>query len=138
MIVLWRITERCNLACSFCAYDRRLQRPRRDADAARALHVGAQLGALRQHTGERVLLSWLGGEPLLWRPLFDVSRRLRHEHGIELSATTNGTTLHLPATVSHVLDLFSELTVSVDGLQAFHDQVRGSAGAWLRLRSAVK
>ncbi len=32
MIVLWRITERCDLACGFCAYDRRLPGPRHKVD----------------------------------------------------------------------------------------------------------
>lgn len=137
MIVLWRVTEKCNLACGFCAYDRRLQGARREVDVATVLRFGQTLGDYRRMTGERVLLSWLGGEPLLWRPVFDTSRRLRQDHGIEISATTNGTTLHLPQTIPGVIDSFSELTISVDGLASFHDQVRGCPGGWQRLRSAV-
>jgi len=34
MVVLWRVTARCNLGCGFCGYDRTLPRPRREADAA--------------------------------------------------------------------------------------------------------
>jgi MoaA/NifB/PqqE/SkfB family radical SAM enzyme len=33
MIVVWRITRRCNLACPFCAFDRRSAQPGADADA---------------------------------------------------------------------------------------------------------
>jgi MoaA/NifB/PqqE/SkfB family radical SAM enzyme len=138
VIVLWRVTERCNLSCSFCAYDRRLPGARRDIDEATVQRFGSVLADYRRATGERVLLSWLGGEPLLWRPVFEMSRQLRHEHGIEVSATTNGSTLHLPKTVLGILDSFSELTVSVDGLAAFHEQVRGCPGGWQRLRSAVQ
>lgn len=137
MIVLWRVTERCNLSCSFCAYDRRLPGTRREVDVATVRRFGHALGDYRRVTGERVLLSWLGGEPLLWRPVFETSRRLRLDHGIEISATTNGSTLHLPQTVRGILDSFSELTISVDGLSDFHDQVRGCPGAWQRLRTAV-
>lgn len=34
MIVVWRITQRCNLSCPFCAYDRTSSWPRRDADSS--------------------------------------------------------------------------------------------------------
>ena len=34
MIVVWRITQRCNLSCPFCAYDRDSSWPRREADAS--------------------------------------------------------------------------------------------------------
>jgi len=33
MIVLWRVTQKCNLSCPFCSYDRRVTRP----DAASAI-----------------------------------------------------------------------------------------------------
>jgi MoaA/NifB/PqqE/SkfB family radical SAM enzyme len=98
---------------------------------------GRVLGEYRRETGDRVLLSWLGGEPLLWQPIFDVSRRLRHRYGIDISATTNGSTLHLSRTIMGIVDAFSELTFSVDGLATFHDEVRGSPGSWQRLQAAV-
>jgi MoaA/NifB/PqqE/SkfB family radical SAM enzyme len=34
MIVVWRITTRCNLSCAFCAYDKRVPGRRREVDAA--------------------------------------------------------------------------------------------------------
>jgi MoaA/NifB/PqqE/SkfB family radical SAM enzyme len=138
MIVLWRVTTHCNLSCGFCAYDRRLPIPRHEADLNPVARFGRILGNYQQLTNERVLLSWLGGEPLLWRPVFELSKTLRDVHRIDISATTNGSTLHLPQVVAAIVASFSELTVSVDGLAAFHDQSRGSAGAWLRLRAAVK
>ncbi len=138
MIILWRVTTRCNLACSYCAYDRRLPGPRHDVNEASVRRFGEVLADYRRTTGERVLLSWLGGEPLLWRPIFEASSRLRHAHGIEISATTNGSTLHVPDAVQCVLDSFSELTVSVDGHADFHESVRGCPGGWQRLRSAVR
>src|SRR5688572_19047034 len=69
MIVVWRVTERCNLSCAFCAYDRRVRRPRQDADPASILAFGAVLADYQHRTGDSVLVSWLGGEPLIWPPL---------------------------------------------------------------------
>ncbi len=137
MIVLWRVTDRCNYACAFCAFDRRLPGMRRDADPALVRRFGAVLGEYARMTGERVLVSWLGGEPLLWEPWRETSRWLREQPGIAVSATTNGSTLHLPAVREGVLAVLSELTISVDGLAPFHEAIRGCPGGWARLREAV-
>ena len=137
MIVLWRVTERCNLACGFCAYDRRLRRARRDTEVDSVRRFAAVLGALQRRTGERVLLSWLGGEPLLWAPLPGLCEELRVTHGLSLSLTTNGSTLHKSDARRSILANLSELTVSVDGFAGFHDAMRGRAGLWERVRQGV-
>jgi len=138
VIVLWRITERCNYACSFCAFDRRLPGVRRDVEAESVERFGSLLGEYGKSTGEPILLSWLGGEPLLWAPIFDMSESLNLEHGINISVTTNGSTLHLPNTIPRILKSFSELTISVDGFADFHNQLRGSPGGWERLRLSTR
>jgi MoaA/NifB/PqqE/SkfB family radical SAM enzyme len=138
MIVVWRITGRCNLACAFCAYDRRLGEPRYDADPAVVERFGKVLGDYRRLTGDRVLLSWLGGEPLLWPALFPLSQKLRETQGLAISATTNGTTLERPGVRSQIVAHFTELTVSVDGFAEFHERLRGWRGGWQRLRAGVQ
>lgn len=140
MIVVWRINEQCNLACPFCAYDKTLDRPRRSAGAAEVAEIERFAGLLAEHgriKGESVLISWIGGEPLLWAPLFDLGRRLRRHGGIRLSATTNGTTLHRASVRQDILDGFDELTVSVDGLPRIHDSLRRAPGNWNRIASGV-
>ncbi len=136
MIVLWRITERCNYACGFCAYDRRLKKPRANVSEADALRLGAVIAAHGRASGERVMISWLGGEPLLWSPLFAVSEVLRAD-GVAISLTTNGSLLHLPQVRERLLETVDELTVSVDAGRMLHDQLRGFDGAWRRCRDGV-
>lgn len=138
MIVLWRVTERCNYACGFCAYDRGVDRSRRQVEAREAECFGRLLAEYGRATGRSVLLSWLGGEPLLWRPVFALSRTLREAGGVAISATTNGSTLHLPAVRREIAASFAELTVSVDGFAARHDALRGMPGAWARMRDGVR
>lgn len=133
MIVVWQVSERCNLGCPFCAFDRGLRRSRREAGAAEVTHLGAVLAAYRRATGDRVLFSLLGGEPLRWAPWRPVSAHLA-ELGLAVSATTNGTTLADPAVRAHLVRHFAELTVSVDAFGETHDRLRGWRGGFAALR----
>jgi MoaA/NifB/PqqE/SkfB family radical SAM enzyme len=137
VIVVWRVTERCNLACSFCAYDRRVERSRRDADPEAVLAFGSTLAAYQRATGDAVLVSWLGGEPLLWTPLEGLTTSFVRSLGLAVSVTTNGTALASSKVRAHVLDHYRELTVSVDGLGEAHDRVRGWRGGFALLRRVV-
>ncbi|WP_447765118.1 radical SAM protein [Sphingopyxis panaciterrae] len=137
MIILWRTTTQCNYACGFCAYDRRLDGVRSEVAANEAVRFGELLAAWGRTRGERVLLSWLGGEPLLWQPVWEVSARLA-KAGLAISATTNGSTLHRAGVRAAVVASFAELTVSIDGPAAIHDRLRGRAGAWDRVRDGVR
>jgi len=137
MIVLWRVTTRCNLACSFCAYDRRLGFPRTLVDPAEVERFGALLGAYRADSGEDILISWLGGEPLLWPGVLALSQRLRNEHGLRISVTTNGTTLLRPGIARAVAETFDEVTISVDALAQTHERLRGWSGGWTKLAEGI-
>lgn len=130
LVIVWRVTERCDTACDFCAYDVRLRRSRRDFDAERARAFGARVA--RWARGRRVLVSWLGGEPLLWRPLRDVSRELR-DLGLEIGVTTNGRALGDDEARRWAAEELDELTLSIDGPPAVHDALRHRQGAGAEL-----
>jgi len=136
LVVVCQVTEACNLGCAFCAYDRRLSRPRESADPGRLLRLAGALSERQRHTGQATLLSWLGGEPLLWPPLGALDAQCRRL-GLELGVTTNGTTLGSPAVRAHLLAHYAEVTVSVDGLGALHDGLRAWPGGFAFLRRTV-
>lgn len=123
MIVVWRITERCNLSCPFCAYDRTLERSRHSIELEAAKQFGETLAEYQKQTGDSVLVSWLGGEPFLFPQLSDLTRFFKTGLGLRISATTNGTMLD--TLQKHILDYYDELTVSVDGIGTIHDELRG-------------
>lgn len=138
MIVLWRVATDCNLACGFCAYDRRLPFARSRVPLVEVERMGRVLGELQAQTGEAVMLSWLGGEPLTWPALLELSSLLKRECGLGISATTNGTTLERQQVRTAVLAAFDEITVSVDGVGDAHERLRGWPGGWTRLERAVR
>ncbi len=137
MIVLWRVTEACNLSCGFCAYDRRIKRARKTADPHEVKRGLALLSDFAEQRGEPIHISWLGGEPLLWRPLFDLTTLHAKRGRLRFSATTNGRTLHQPSVRDCLMAHLSELTLSVDALAQTHDALRGNPGLWTQLADAV-
>ena len=86
--------------------------------------------------GKEVHVSFLGGEPFAWEPLPRVARHLA-ELGLSLGVTTNGVTLGSAATRELLLDCFDEVTLSVDGVGAVHDGLRGWPGGFERLAASL-
>jgi MoaA/NifB/PqqE/SkfB family radical SAM enzyme len=138
MIVIWQVTERCNLACPFCAFDRNLPGSRREADPGKVHAFGHYLAEYQRETAQDVLVSWLGGEPLLWKPLQEISTHYFRDLGLRLATTTNGTTLGSATVRRHLLGNYSELTVSVDALDHEHDRLRGATGLYASLARNVR
>ncbi|HEY2081247.1 MAG TPA: radical SAM protein [Verrucomicrobiae bacterium] len=137
MIVVWRITQHCNLSCPFCAYDRTTFRRRKDADPAVVRRFGTVLFAYQHATKDSVLVSWIGGEPFLFPYLARLTVFFASELKLRVSATTNGTTLGSAKIRDHILAHYSELTISVDGIGPVHDNLRSWPGGFSTLREGV-
>ncbi|MFZ1983004.1 MAG: radical SAM protein [Desulfatitalea sp.] len=139
MVVVWRVTTACNLGCGFCAFDQRLNRERRDADPAAVLVFAKILGAWGRKLDHMPLVSWMGGEPLLWPPLKELTLILHRQYGLRISATTNATPLADAEMRRHILENYAELTISVDGVGKRHDDLRDWPGGypWLARHVAL-
>jgi MoaA/NifB/PqqE/SkfB family radical SAM enzyme len=98
---------------------------------------GSVLAEYQRTSHDKVLVSWIGGEPLLWEPLKDLTVFFTEQLGLQVSTTTNGTTLRSSAMRKHLLAHYAELTVSVDGIGEVHDSLRGWAGGYQELRDSV-
>ena len=135
LIIVWRVTESCDLGCSFCAYSRYLRRPRGHADPEQVLAFGVLLGQYAAKYSRDILVSWLGGEPLHWPPLFNISHTFKHKFNLRISATTNGTALNSDKVRHATVEDFTELTLSLDGLETMHDQLRAAPGLFEQLHA---
>ncbi len=92
----------------------------------------------RQTTGRNVLVSWLGGEPFQWPDWSVISRQFVNEYELDLSITTNGLALQNDRIRAESLELFRQITLSIDGLAEQHDVVRKRPGMFVRLRSVIQ
>lgn len=138
LVVVWRVTERCGLACPFCGYSRALLRARAVADSAQVLAFGARLGAYAAAHHRDVLVSWLGGEPLDWKPLAALSRTFKHEFGLRVGVTTSGAAFGSAVVLRRLAADYDEVTVSVDGVGPAHDTLRGAPGLFQRIADGMR
>lgn len=123
------VAQKCNLGCSYCyAQGGSFGGPDTSMELSTALaSVDLLFGDVAP--GERVNLSFLGGEPLMNRPVIhaatDRARAIAADRGVDVtfSITTNGTQL-----TAADGDFFEEhgfaVTVSLDGTGAVHDRLR--------------
>lgn len=123
------VTNRCNLACAHCFIYRAgnpNEAPRVVRDEMSDDAVLATLAGLRDRHGIRTML-WMGGEPLLRRPLLTAGLRLFARNVI----TTNGT---VPLVDFGPGTLY---VVSLDGPQDLNDALRGE-GTYARVMRTLE
>jgi MoaA/NifB/PqqE/SkfB family radical SAM enzyme len=137
LVVVARVYTRCTLGCLFCGYSGALRRDRPVAERRRLLALGAALAGFQQRHGRSVLVCWLGGEPLEWPELPRLAGVFRGRYGLRLGVATNGLPLGAAAVRQELIANYEQLTVSLDGRAPFHEQVRGQAGLFARVRTHV-
>lgn len=123
------VAQKCNLGCTYCyAEGGGFGGPDTSMQTATAL-ASVDLLFADVAPGERVNLSFLGGEPMMNRPVIraatERARMVAEDRGAEVtfSITTNGTQL-----TAEDGDFFEEhgfaVTVSLDGPRPVHDRLR--------------
>ena len=126
-VIVWRITQSCNMKCRFCSYSTQVERLRSDADEREIERLCAVLGEYKRETGEEMLVSWIGGEPFLQKNLIAFSKTL-HNSGIDVAATTNGLLLGDGNLRRGICENFSEIVFSLDSFRDCNDDVRQCPG----------
>lgn len=125
--VVWELTLACNMRCRHCGSAAGKARPDElsEKEALGLCDDLARLGCER--------LTLLGGEPLLhanWRGL---AERLS-AGGIRVNLITNGWLTTQPAMMAEIRSAgLVNIGVSVDGLQATHDDLRRRTGSYARV-----
>ncbi len=103
-VVLFAITNRCNLACDFCSRDRSAPSAWTVETAFRTLADFAQAGVLEVAFG--------GGEPLAFRGFDELVERLGRDTPLALHLTTNGELL-TPDRAARLTPHLGEVRLSV-------------------------
>ena len=129
-IVGWELTLACNLRCRHCGSS--AAQPRRDElTLEESLAICDQFPELLVQE-----VYFTGGEPLL-RPDWQTIAIHLGKIGIGCKILTNGLTLDSD-TVSRIKDAgISGVGISIDGLEATHDHIRGRVGLFRRLLEGI-
>lgn len=127
---VWEITRGCTLHCAHCGSEAGARR-RGELDTAECLDVIAQLAALGT---ERITLS--GGEPTL-RPDWVTLARAITAAGMFVNLVTNGQGDPERFATNAVAAGLANVGVSIDGLRATHDALRGE-GTFDRAMATVR
>ncbi len=136
--VSFTITNVCNLRCKMCGQwseegymHANKERLRHEMTLEEWLRLVDELAS---NDVRSVLLR--GGEPFLFSGIIDLLEYI-NARGMFISIDTNGTMLKKYA--ADIVRLGSmHLTISVDGPEEIHDQVRGVEGCFQRLREGIE
>ncbi|NPA29956.1 MAG: radical SAM protein [Epsilonproteobacteria bacterium] len=128
-IAIWNFTNRCNLACRHCySYADPNQEDFLSTD-----FILAQIPRLKAGGIKFVIFS--GGEPLIRKDIFQIAEAMRNE-GIVTYLSTNGLYI-TPKNVDRIIETFNYIGISIDGIEAVHDDFRGLPGAYRKSLDAI-
>lgn len=127
LTVIFNITDRCNLECSYC-YARYYQRRKNELSSEQILRI---IDELKDMGCKRI--SFGGGEPLLREDINEIIDYVK-QRNIECVINTNG------YLVPHKIDILKKLDVlclSIDGDEQVNDTYRGK-GSFKKAVEAIK
>lgn len=133
MLVIWELTQACDLACRHCRASARPDRDGAELTTAEAYGLLDQIRAL----GDPILVL-TGGDPLKRPDLFNIIRR-SVSLGLRTTVTPSATPLLTHAAVARFKQCgVSRMAVSLDGPgKVSHDGFRGVPGSYARTLAAL-
>ncbi|HUI40173.1 MAG TPA: radical SAM protein [Methanothrix sp.] len=131
-VVMWNLTQRCNLACAHCYMDAR-------SEAVGELGLDEGVRLVDELADLKIpILILTGGEPLLSRNFYPLAFHAR-EVGLATVISTNGTLITPEAAKLLAEARIRYVGVSIDAAAPErHDSFRGVAGAYTRALQGLR
>lgn len=131
-IVVWNMTNRCNLSCQHCYISAEDHDYHGELSTAEAKAFIDDLAAMHVP-----VLMFSGGEPLIREDLFELGS-YAGSRGVRPVISTNGT-LITQALAKQIHEIgFQYVGVSIDGDETVHDQFRGRQGAFQEALAGIR
>ncbi|MBG0776222.1 MAG: 12,18-didecarboxysiroheme deacetylase [Desulfovibrionaceae bacterium] len=131
-VVVWNMTQRCNLKCVHCYAHAIDEQGQDDIGTEQAKAMIDDLAAF----GAPVML-FSGGEPLVRRDLIELAKHARAK-GMRAVISTNGTLITQEKAQELKEVGLSYVGISLDGAEEVHDRFRGVPGAYRKALKAVE
>lgn len=120
---VWEITLKCNLACSHCG-------SRAGQARAQELSTEEALDLVRQMAEVGIKeVTLIGGEAFLRSDWLQIAAAI-NQAGMRCTMTTGGYGISLATAHKMKQAGIATVSVSIDGLEATHDRLRGRKGSW--------
>ena len=132
--LFWECTTRCMLRCRHCGSDCSVQSREKDMPLEDFLKALDTIPADHRPKDFSVVIT--GGEPLLRPDLAEAGREIRRR-GFGWSIVTNGWSYDEAMHGKLMAAGLGAVTVSLDGLEASHDWMRGVPGSYQRALRAI-
>ena len=126
MLVIWEVTQACDLACVHCRASAQSSRDPRELNTAQGFELLEQIKSFGNP-----LMVFTGGDPLKRPDIYDLIR-----HSVKIGLRTNVTPSATPVLTDEAIDRFQEcgvsrMAISLDGPDAqSHDDFRGIPGTF--------
>lgn len=127
---VWEVTLKCDLKCAHCG-SRAGKARTRELTTEECFSLIDQLA----HLGCREV-TIIGGEAYLRKDWVELIRRVR-ERGMDSTMTSGGRNLTEERVKAAADAGLQGVSISVDGLEATHDRIRGFRGSWRAAKEAV-
>lgn len=132
--LFWECTTRCMLRCRHCGSDCSVQSREKDMPLQDFLKALDSIPASHRPKDFTVILT--GGEPLLRPDIAEAGREIRRR-GFGWGMVTNGWCYDEAMHGTLMAAGMGSATVSLDGLEASHDWMRGVPGSYQRALKAI-
>ncbi|MEH2057466.1 MAG: nif11-class peptide radical SAM maturase 3 [Nostoc sp.] len=120
---VWEITLKCNLACSHCG-------SRAGHERTKELSTEEAFDLVKQMAEVGIKeVTLIGGEAFLRPDWLEIAKAI-NEAGMLCGMTTGGYGISLETAHKMKEAGIRTVSVSIDGLEATHDQLRGRKGSW--------
>lgn len=131
-VVIWNITQSCNLNCKHCYASSEAKKYEGELSLEEGLTLIDDLAAFKVPV---ILFS--GGEPLIREDFFDLASRASRQ-GIRATISTNGT-LITPEVARSIKKVgISYVGISLDGIGELNDRFRGREGAFEQALAGIR
>jgi radical SAM protein with 4Fe4S-binding SPASM domain len=131
LAISWELTLECNLRCNHCGSSAGSPRTK-ELSLSEALFICDQFPDLFVRE-----IDFTGGEPLMSRNFFPIAEYLQ-KRGILTQLITNGLMLKRNLVAKIKEAGIASVGISLDGLRATHDSIRGCIGLFKQVMLAIK
>lgn len=133
--LMWECTLRCNLSCKHCGSDCRRNMLQEDMPLSDFLKVVDSITPYVDPHETMIVIT--GGEPLMRKDLEECGRQI-YERGYPWGLVSNGLAMTETRLNNLILSGLRSVTISLDGLEESHNNLRGNLNSFKNAFNAVK